>query len=285
MSLDPSNPLINLGDLTKPASILVKKISNAVSILYEPLQIRKVAKAKADAALIEAQSDIEITDLHRRAAHRWIEEEAQQQKIMEDITAKALPQLNESAKPDSVDNDWIVNFFDKCRIVSDKEMQELWSRILASEANAPGTYSKRTVNFLSNLDKGEADLFTRLCGFGWVIGNFVPLVFDKKANIYNKDGINFNTLNHLDSIGLIQYDGIAGFTMQNLTHRFSVTYYGRTLTLEMPHDASNKLDIGKVMLTRIGNELVPICRSKSVDGFWEYVKEQWKQYLPKSDAE
>ena len=285
MSLDPSNPLINLGDLTKPASILVKKISNAVSILYEPLQIRKVAKAKADAALIEAQSDIEITDLHRRAAHRWIEEEAQQQKIMEDITAKALPQLNESAKPDSVDNDWIVNFFDKCRIVSDKEMQELWSRILASEANAPGTYSKRTVNFLSNLDKGEADLFTRLCGFGWVIGNFVPLVFDQKANIYNKDGINFTTLSHLDSIDLIRFDGVRSFYRQNLPKRFSVTYYGRSLTIEMPQDASNKLDFGKVMLTRIGNELVPICRSKSVDGFWEYVNDQWKQYLPKSEVE
>ena len=285
MSPDPSNPLINLGDLTKPASKLVKKISNAAGILYKPLQIRKVAKAKADAALIEAQSDIEITDLHRRAAHRWIEEEAQQQKIMEDITAKALPQLNESAKPDSMDNDWIVNFFDKCRIVSDNEMQELWSRILAGEANAPGTYSKRTVNFLSDLEKGEADLFTRLCGFGWVIGNFFPLVFDEKANIYNKDGINFNTLNHLDSIDLIRFDGIGSFYKENLPKRFSVTYFGKLLTVEMPHDAVNKLDFGKVMLTRIGDELVPICGSKPVDGFWEYVKEKWKQYLPKSEVE
>ena len=222
MPPDTSISLINLGKLAKPADTLIKKISSAAGILYEPRQIKRIAKAEAKAALIEAQSDIEITDLHRRAAHRWIEEEAQQQKIMEDITAKALPQLNESAKPDSVDNDWIVNFFDKCRIVSDKEMQELWSRILASEANAPGTYSKRTVNFLSNLDKGEADLFTRLCGFGWVIGNFVPLVFDQKANIYNKDGINFTTLSHLDSIDLIRFDGVRSFYRQNLPKRFSV---------------------------------------------------------------
>ena len=280
MSLDPSNPLINFGNLTKPASILAKKISNAVGVLYEPHQIRRVAKAKADAALIEAQSDIEITDLHRRAVYRWIEEEAQQQKIMEDITVKALPQLNESAKPDSMNNDWIVNFFDKCRIVSDSEMQELWSRILAGEANAPGTYSKRTVNFLSDLEKGEADLFTRLCGFGWVIGNFIPLVFDVKANIYNKNGINLVTLNHLDSIGLIQFDGLMDFVKQNFPHRFSVTYYGRMLTLEMPHGAVNKLNIGKVLLTRTGDELVSICGSKPVDGFWEYVKNQWKLYLP-----
>ena len=285
MPPDTSISLINLGKLAKPADTLIKKISSAAGILYEPRQIKRIAKAEAKAALIEAQSDIEITDLHRRAAHRWIEEEAQQQKIMEDITAKALPQLNESAKPDSVDNDWIVNFFDKCRIVSDKEMQELWSRILASEANAPGTYSKRTVNFLSNLEKGEADLFTRLCGFGWVIGNFVPLVFDEKANIYNKNGINFNTLSHLDSIGLIQFDGVSSFYRENLPKSFSLFYYGRSLTMEMPQDASNKLDFGKVMLTRIGNELVSICGSKPVDGFWEYLNDQWKQYLPKSELE
>ena len=61
---------------------------------------------------------------------------------MEDITAKAVPQLNKNEKPESMENDWIVNFFDKSRIVSDNEMQQLWSRILAGEANAHGTYSK-----------------------------------------------------------------------------------------------------------------------------------------------
>ena len=112
---------------------------------------------------------------------------------MEDVTAKALLQLNENAEPDSVEDDWLVNFFDKSRIVSDNEMQDLWSRVLAGEANTPGTYSKRTVNFLSDLDKVDAELFTKLCGFGWMIGDFMPLVFDVQAGIYNKHGVNFGT--------------------------------------------------------------------------------------------
>ena len=138
--------------LGQPVDTLIKKISNAAGVLFEPHQIKRIAKAKAEAARIEAQSEIEITDLYRRAARRWIEEEAQRQKNMEDITAKALPQLDENAKPDSNEDDWIVNFLDKSRTVSDNEMQELWSRVLAGEANVPGTYSKRTVNFLSDLD-------------------------------------------------------------------------------------------------------------------------------------
>ena len=214
-----SNSLIDLGDLAKPADTLIKKISNAVGILYEPRHIRKVAEAKANAALTEAKSEIEITDLHKRAAQRWIEEEAQRQQNMENITDKALPQLNENAKPDSVDNDWIVNFFDKCRIVSDDEMQGLWSRVLAGEANAPGTYSKRTVNSLSDLDKTEAALFTKLCGFGWHIGEIVPLVFDFQAEIYNRYGINFNALSHLESIGLVQFWTPCWFLKKRVTQK------------------------------------------------------------------
>ena len=280
-----SNSLINLGDLSKPADTLIKKISDAVGVLFEPRQIKRVAKAKAEAARIEAQSEIKITELHRRAARRWIEEEAQRQKNMEAVTAKAVAQLNEKAQPDSVEDDWLVNFFDKSRIVSDNEMQELWSRVLAGETNAPGTYSKRTVNFLSDLDKTEADLFTRLCGFVWMMGELNSLVFDEAAEIYNKQGVNFGSLSHLDSIGLVKFEGLAGFVNQRLPKRFTVAYYGRRLTLEVSKDANNRLNLGKAMLTRIGKELAPISGSKPVEGFWEYVKNQWKEYLPKSEAE
>ena len=278
--MPPDTPisLANLaGKLVKPADTLIKKISSAAGILYG---LEKIAEAEAKAALIKARSDIEITDLQRRAANRWMAEEAQRQKNMEDITDKALPQLNENARPDSMDNDWIANFFDKCRIVSDEEMQKLWSRVLAGEANIPGSYSKRTVNFLSDLAKAEADLFTKLCGFGWQTGNVVPLVFDVQAEIYNKHGINFSTLSHLANIGLVQFDGVAGFMNQNLPKKYTVLYYDRALTLELPRDADNTLQLGKVLLTRIGQELAPICGSKPVDGFLEYVKDRWKQYSP-----
>ena len=204
---------------------------------------------------------------------------------MEDITTKALPQLNEKAKPDSIDDDWIVNFFDKSRIVSDNEMQDLWLRVLAGEANTPGTYSKRTVNFLSDLDKTEADLFTKLCGFGWQIGDIVPLVFDVQTETYNRYGITFDTLSHLDSIGLVQFQNLTGFKRLKLPQNIVTHYYGKPLHLNLPNNTDNELDIGKVLFTRIGQELAPICGSKPVEGFWAYVLDHWKQYLPKLEPE
>ena len=285
MPPDTSISLLNLGKLSKSGNTLIKKISKATGVLYEPRQIKRVAKAKAEAARIATQSEIEITDLQRRAARRWIEEEATQQKNMEDITAKALPQLDENAKPDSMENDWIVNFFDKSRIVSDNEMQNLWSRVLAGEANSPGTYSKRTVNSLSDLDKTEAALFTKLCGFGWQIGNIVPLVFDVQAEIYNRYGINFNALIHLESIGLVQFNNLTSFKRLKLPKSIVLHYYGKPLLLNLSKDADNELTLGKVLLTRIGQELAPICGSKPVEGFWEYVRDKWKDYLPKPVTE
>jgi hypothetical protein len=66
------------------------------------------------------------------------------------------------------------------------EKCNLWSRVLAGEANKPGSYSKRTVNFLSDLDKIDAELFSQLCGFVWMFSTLTPLVFDVQVDIYNK---------------------------------------------------------------------------------------------------
>ena len=275
-----SNSLVNLGEISKPADTLIRKISEAVEGLAAPWQIERVANAEAKAAMIKAQTEIEITDLHRRAMHRFVEEEAKRQKNMEDIIAKTVPQLNEESKPDAMDDDWITNFFDKCRIISDSEMQILWSRVLAGEANTPGTYSKRTVNILSELDKSDAELFTQFCGFCWMIRYIVPLVFDFQVEIYNRHGINFNTLNHLESIGLVQFESLTRIGESSLPKKFAVYYYGKPLRLEMHRETDNTLEIGMTLFTKIGEELAPICGSKPVDGFYKYVKDQWKAYLP-----
>ena len=282
MPSDPSHSLVNLGNWSKPADTLVKKASKAVGGLFEPRQIRRVAKAKADAALIEAEARIQITDLERRARHRRIEEDARHQQNMENIAVEAIRQLNDDAKPDAMDDDWIANFFDKCRIVSDGDMQTLWSKVLAGEANKPGSYSKRTVNSLPDMDKNDAELFTKLCGFVWQFGNIDPLIFDYEAKIYNNNGIHFNALTHLDSIGLVAHSGVGTIRKIDLPKKFTVAFYGKLLVLQMPEDSGNTLDIGHVQFTRIGRELAPICGSKPVAGFYEYVKEHWKQYLSES---
>ena len=165
--------LVNIGELSKPATVLIEKISDAVGGIAKPWQIRRVAKAEAEADKIKAIAHIEIDELQKRALQRFVVEEAKKQSNIEEITAKALPQVKDEAQPENIEDDWITNFFDKCRLISNDEMQILWSKVLAGEANSPGTYSKRTVNFLGSLDKSDAFLFQSLCGFAWAMGNVV----------------------------------------------------------------------------------------------------------------
>lgn len=280
MSDDKSISIVNLGQLSQPADTLIKKVSSAVGGIFEPWQIKRVAKAEAEASLIKAKAEIEITDLHRRAMHRFVEEEANRQENMEVITEKAIPQLEEGSDPSKMEDDWVTNFFDKSRIVSDNEMQDLWASVLAGEANSPGTYSKRTVNFLGDLDKRDAELFSALCSFGWFVGAFTPLIFDPQAAIYNDKGLNFNTLTHLDSIGLIQFNNLSGFSRTGLPQKFTVAYCEEPLSLTMEKEEGNKLSIGRVLLTQVGIELARVCQSPGIEGFVDYVKEKWRKHLP-----
>jgi hypothetical protein len=285
MPEDNSISVVNLGALSKPADTLIKKVYNALGGAFAPYQIKRVAKAEAEAAIIKAESEIAITDLQRRAMHRFFDEEAKRQHNIETITEKAIPRLVDNSSPEAVEDDWITNFFDKSRIVSDSKMQDLWSRVLAGEANSPGSYSKKTINLMGDLDKSDAELFMKLCSYGWIIGNFTPLIFDTQAKIYNDNGINFDSVSHLESLGLVQFESLSGYNRQKLPKNFTVLYCGKPLRLTMPNDTDNALTIGKVLLTRAGRELANICESPGIPEFQEYVESQWKDFLPKQETE
>ena len=59
---DPTS-LISLGELTKPATVLIEKIAEAVGGGFRPYQIKRVARAEAEAEKIRALARI----IHEKA--------------------------------------------------------------------------------------------------------------------------------------------------------------------------------------------------------------------------
>ncbi len=273
--------LINIGELSKPAVVLIEKISDALGGLFKPWQTVRVARADAQAEGIRAAAQIEITDLHRRALTRFVAEQAQRQANMESITRKALDDLEDEARPEEIQNDWISNFFDKCRLISDEEMQNLWAKVLAGEANTPGKYSRRTVNLLGSLDKGDATLFRNLCCFAWNFGDegeWFPLIYDYKASMYTSMGLTFNGLTHLDAIGLITYSGVQTYSNTELAEVVKLSYHGSVVQVDLTRAWRDDFDrdrramsVGHVLLTQMGEELAPISGATPVSGFADYV--------------
>jgi len=222
---------------------------------------------------------MDIAELTQRALGRFLAEETKKQDNIESITSKALPLLEADSKPQEINDDWITNFFDKCRLVSDEEMQNIWAKVLAGEANSPGKYSKRTVNFLGSLEKSDAIQFTILCGFGCIIGikEIVPMIFEFDKSIYKEHGITFDMLTNLDDIGLLRFEpsDLAGFLKTCLPKKMRIFYYGIPINIEFMNEENNKLEIGKVILSRTGREIAQICDSKPVPGFLDYLIKRW----------
>lgn len=275
--------------LSVAAKAFVDKISDAISGVARPWQIRRIAEAESDAKLTEAQSEIRISSLQRRAAQRWLAEEEQKQANIESISAKAVPEIKDDAKPDKMDPDWLVNFFDKSRLTSDEEMQAVWAKILAGEANAPGKFAKRTVNLLGSLDKNDAEQFQSLCRFNWRMAiSPIPLIFDTTSAIYAANGINWIGLKHLDEIGLVSFDDVSGMSMASSApneatlpvhewlKRILILSYGADRFMIYP-GVGKRLSLGHVKLSRAGGDLASIFPDAPVAGYLDWVLGVWRQ--------
>ena len=141
----------------------------------------------------------------------------------------------------------------------------MWASILASEANKPGTVSKRTVDLAATLDKSDAQLFTNLCTFAWVMGRVTLFVPDSSHEVFEDKGINFGSLTHLNDIGLVTHNMVSAFTRRALPNNFVIFYYGHPIILELP-DGKNELPTGRVLFTKSGEQLAEICGSKASPG-------------------
>lgn len=275
----PDDVVIQDQGLTKPGVVLLEKIADAVGGIGRPYQIVRVAKAEQEAARIRAESEIEIADLRSRAERRFVEEETRRQLNMETITLKALDHLDDDASPEDMEDDWIANFFDKSRIVADEEMQEAWARILAGEANAPGSFSRQTINILANLDKEDAENFRELCRNIWTIDNEDVLVVFPGEAIYDGMGLTPEVLADIESLGLINL-ATSGLTLENRRDRYNLAarYFVEEAHIKFPGIGDNMFNVdgGQVILTKAGRQLALICDKTPIEGLFEHVCSKWK---------
>ncbi|MBE5137119.1 DUF2806 domain-containing protein [Vibrio parahaemolyticus] len=137
---------ISLGELSQPVTKLIESVQCAIGTLYEPRKIRKIAKANADASVIEAKARVEVSDIEARALARLNHKEIVRQQNIESIIEMSLDNLPDSVSEELIDEEWLLNFFDSCQNISRSSMQMIWAKILAGEVSEPGSFSIRTLN-------------------------------------------------------------------------------------------------------------------------------------------
>lgn len=271
---------LNIGDLAEPVTALIEKISGAIGIGFEPRRIVRKAKAEAQAAAIMAHSAIEVTEIEQRGLERLIWQEGRKQENIESITMQATPLLLPEADPARMEEDWIADFFSKCANVSDSEMQSLWAKILAGEANSPGSFSKRTVETVSLLEKQDAQLFNDFCQFIWVrTEDSAPFITGWDLLAACEGGFTTATRQHLAEAGLLHPTSINFYAAPD-TKSYQApplfSYHGEVVYADLASGSEKRKSIGEGVLTRAGQELFRVSSPQfntrymqdSLD-FWE----------------
>lgn len=181
----------DIGRLKEPLTRLIEVISRGVGAVSAPYLTRRMAKARADEirTISEAlakvarehqisvrykDGEIEVWQkpedktlrldpiaLSHRSDSRIEFQARREQSNIENVMSSAAMELasDETVAAASPDDDWVTRFFRYAQDISSEQMQVLWGRILAGEIRRPGAFSLRTLDFVRNMTKTEAELF------------------------------------------------------------------------------------------------------------------------------
>lgn len=161
------------------------------------------------------------------------------------------PQLPPEEK---VDDDWLFRWRDSAAQVSAEELQNLWGRVLAGEVKAPGSYSLRTLEFLKNLSRQEAEAIAKLSQF--VIGG---VIYRGKDNDLEKYDLSFSFLLSMQQLGVIS--GVEAIGMSTTWRsldpsRFAQSFISNSLVLiATADDPKKEISMPSYMLTAIGTQV------------------------------
>ena len=175
------------------------------------------------------------------------------------LMAEELLETEAQAPPDQgPDSDWLYRWRDAAGGVSEPELQILWASLLAGEFKAPGTYSLRTVEFVRNLSRNEAEDIARAAPFA-----AEGIIYSGATQLFEREGLDFGFLLRMQNLGILSGVGGLGLTFtvaSNQADGFSAVLksHGKALLVKKD-DAGAKITIGAYPLTELGKEVLRLA--------------------------
>lgn len=182
----------------------------------------------------------------------------------------SLNNVSETAKPENIDDDWLLYFMHKASYVSNEQMQYVWGRILAEACDNPEFCTKTLLNTLSLMNRKQAECFNSICKFRLVNMDISPqnndvisvypvIFFSKGAEGYGTQGLTNRRILELQHLGLIDVDSKKEFVVYTdllklRDSKNSVEVIGK-----------GKVEIGNIMFTYDGFLL-----QKIIDDYYDH---------------
>lgn len=298
----------DLAGLSQPLTKLVEVVSAGIGQLSEPFLIRKKADAKAyeintiaeavrknlahvgnleykDHSVIvvgKEESGTEISlekEFEERLLTRIVHQEIKRQQNIENIANIAAEQLREEKEvsDEKLDEDWISRFFNIAEEITSDDMQALWGRVLAGEVKRPKSYSIRTLEFLKNMSKEEASIFSRV-GHLAISSSKVSIIPTMDKKFYeDKFGVSFNDILTLQEIGLLNSQPLRYTIFANKTKSkgSSLLINGKKCVIVIKDPGAPDKSIPATVYTNIGKELLLLIDIDSNEEYLERFSRMW----------
>ena len=182
-----------------------------------------------------------------------------------------------------VSEEWLERFMDSAGFVSSEEIQWIWGKILANEFEKTGSTPPNMIRILSEITPGLAAAFRFICSMSiWIMplnenreiqGGVRELVvpYNKNDEKFRENGVSFNVLNELETLGVIRFESITGYISKGFTNDKILICVGDKLDL-IEEYKKGELPVGNVMLTSVGKALKAITDSVEVKDYYEMVR-------------
>ena len=270
---------------------LVNRFCGGVSALSRPMIRKNDAKIDIEIERLRGIGGIDVSDAEIGALKTVARREINEQQRIATVLGQTALMLENSADARQIEEDWLLLCINFIRQVPDEEMQSMWARVLAGEANQPGSFSKRCLAYIATLSKSEANLFTELSRFIVHDGERPALAIpheerkssDNLNSIFIEHGITSQSLNLLDSIGLVKYS--TPFITNNIrvyaSNIIPIRYFDEVRAFALPpaHQGTGYQFIyGMIDLTPLGEELSKLAGPSPVVGFFDYLESAWNTH-------
>lgn len=272
--------LINMDGLSDVLNNLIDKVSTAVGWVATHDAPSRIAVNTYIQEIQNSNYDPITKAALISQAKKNIKEYCNQQDVLKVASQALLP----TAKPEELDEDWLAQFMDKARLVSNEEFQILWGNILAQECNAPGSIPRSLLHIMEQLDQDMATAFMNVASVSVYIEEeglreYAPIIKGSSTEeIREKIGISYDDLINLQSVGLIEthFSGIGTeLYVTAMETPVVIRYFNEEYRLP---DGVDRFNVGRVVYTKAGQALCQAVEPQKIDRFFEeYCIPNWEK--------
>lgn len=206
------------------------------------------------------------------------------QKNIAEIAKENAKEGTNFGETSGVNEEWLERFMESGGFVSSEDIQLVWGKILANEFERPGTTPPNMIRVLSEITPALARAFSKICSMRVLIcplledenierafqETFVP--YNGHEDVFLEMGISFNTLNELETLGVIKISTISGYVSKKIDNAKVLLCIGDKPEVINEHK-KDEIPIGNVILTSVGEALLRITEDEEIPNYYEMIRE------------